>query len=59
VIYWMSEDDSIEDISDAWAAYALEERILDDLTRQEVTESVAVLLSDGTTAFYVATGAVV
>jgi hypothetical protein len=56
MIVWMSEDDSIEYISDAWTAYALEERILDDLIRQEVTEPVAVLLSDGTTAFYVATG---
>jgi hypothetical protein len=56
MIVWMSEDDSIEYISDAWTAYALEERNLDDLIRQEVTDPVAVLLSDGTTAFYVATG---
>jgi hypothetical protein len=56
MMYRMSEDDSIEYISDAWAA---EERILDDLIRQEITEPTAVMLSDGTTAFYVATGEIV
>jgi hypothetical protein len=55
----MSEDDSIEYISDPWAALALEERILDDLCRREITEPTAVLLSDGTTAFYVATGDII
>jgi hypothetical protein len=43
----------------AWAALALEERILDDLHRREITEPTAVLLSDGTTAFYVATGDII
>jgi hypothetical protein len=41
------------------AALALEERILDDLPRREISEPTAVLLSDGTTAFYVATGEIV
>ena len=59
MMYRMSEDDSIEYISDAWAAYALEERILDELIHREITDPVAVLLSDGTTAFYVATGEIV
>ena len=59
MIYRMSEDDSIEYISDPWTADALEERILDDLNRREITEPVVVLLSDGTTAFYVATGEIV
>ena len=59
MIYWMSEDDSIEYISDPWAALALEERILDDLHRREISEPTAVLLSDGTTAFYVATGEII
>jgi hypothetical protein len=55
----MSEDDSIEYISDAWTAYALEEQILDDVIRREISEPVAVLLSDGTTAFYIGEGHII
>jgi hypothetical protein len=58
VIYLLSEDDSIAYLDrNSWDAYDVEERIVEELIRQEVTESVAVVLSDrSAVAFYVGEG---
>jgi hypothetical protein len=57
MIYLMSEDDSIAYLEGGWDAYAVEERILEDLIQREVTEPVAVVLSDrSAVAFYVGEG---
>jgi hypothetical protein len=58
--YFMSEDQSIAYLEGGWDAYDVEERILEDLIQREVTEPVAVVLSDrSATAFYVATGEII
>ena len=57
--YRMSEEDSIAYLEGGWDAYNVEEIILRDLVQREVSEPTAVLLSDGTTAFYVATGEII
>jgi hypothetical protein len=57
--YRMSEEDSIAYLEGGWDAYNVEEIILRDLVQREIAEPTAVLLSDGTTAFYVATGEIV
>ena len=57
--YFMSEEDSIAYLEGGWDAYNVEEIILRDLVQREVAEPTAVLLSDGTTAFYVATGEII
>jgi len=59
MIYLMSEEDSIAYLEGGWDAYNVEEIILADLFQREVAEPTAVLLSDGTTAFYVATGEII
>ena len=59
MIYLMSEEDSIAYLEGGWDAYNVEEIILRDLCQREVAEPTAVLLSDGTTAFYVATGEII
>lgn len=56
MIYILSEDDSLLylDNPHSWDAFDVEERVLRDLEMREVTEPVAVLLSDrSATCFYV------
>jgi hypothetical protein len=36
-----------------WSAFHIEQDVIDDLDRQGVTEPVAVVLADGTVAFFV------
>jgi hypothetical protein len=56
----LTEEQSILYLDGGWDAYRIEEDILDDLARQEVTEPVAVVLSDGSAVcFYVTTPGVI
>jgi hypothetical protein len=56
----MSEEDSIAYLEGGWDAYNVEECILEDLIQREVTEPVAVVLSDrSAVAFYVMSPGVV
>jgi len=57
MIYLLSEEDSIAYLEGGWEQFDVEERIVEELIRDEVTEPVAVVLSDNSAvAFYVATG---
>jgi hypothetical protein len=50
----LSDEQSLLYLEGGWDAYRIEEDVLDDLTRQGVTEPVAVVLSDhSAVAFYV------
>jgi hypothetical protein len=50
----LTDEQSILYLEGGWDAYRVEEDVLDDLTRQGVTEPVAVVLSDhSAVAFYV------
>jgi hypothetical protein len=54
MIIRLTNEQSILYLDDGWAAWCIEEDVLDDLARQGVTEPVAVLLSDASAvAFYV------
>jgi hypothetical protein len=50
----LTDEQSIRYLEGGWDAFRVEEDILDDLTRQGITEPVAVVLSDrSAVAFYV------
>ena len=59
MILTLSLEDSVHYLEGGWDAYRIEEDVLDDLSHQGVTEPVAVVLVDGTTAFYVSSPGVV
>jgi hypothetical protein len=61
MIYILSEDDSLLYLDcHSWDAYDVEERTVEDLIQREVTEPVAVVLSDrSAVAFYVVSPGVV
>ena len=42
-----------------WSAYAVEQEVLEDLDRAGVTEPVAVVLADGSVAFFVTSPGVI
>jgi len=57
--YVLSEDDSLAYLEGAWDRADVEERIVRELWLAEITEPVAVLLSDhSAVAFYTAQGEV-
>ena len=50
----LTDEQSILYLEGGWDAFRVEEDVLDDLTRQGVTEPVAVVLSDrSAVAFYI------
>jgi hypothetical protein len=50
----LTDEQSILYLDGGWAAYEVEETVLEDLDRRGVTEPVAVVLSDGSAVcFYV------
>jgi hypothetical protein len=54
----LSEDDSIAYLCGGWDALTIEDRTAWDLALQGVDSCVAVVLSDGTVAFYMEAGRV-
>jgi hypothetical protein len=56
--YVLTEEQSIECLEGSWDALAIEDYVAQDLALQGVEVYVAVLLSDGTVAFYMDCGVV-
>jgi len=54
MIVMLDDEDSLAYLEGGWPQYDVEERILEDLIRQDVTDVVAVVLADSSAiAFYV------
>jgi hypothetical protein len=54
MILMLNDEDSLAYLEGGWPQYDVEERIIEDLIRQDVTDVVAVVLADNSAvAFYV------
>jgi hypothetical protein len=52
MVYVLSEEQSAQWLEGNWSAYHVEQDVEEDLDRQHGTEPVAVVLRDGSVAFY-------
>ena len=53
MVYTLSQEQSTLWLEGNWLAFEVEQTVLEDLDRQDVTEPVAVVLPSGVIAFYV------
>ena len=59
MVITLSLEDSVNYLDGSWEAYRIEEDTIERLIRENITESTAVVLVDGTIAFYVSSPGVI